>query len=268
VFRFLRWGLDTYANLRPTLSLPGVDAITGGGRTNLVIVRELTEGAYPPREGDLAELHRRWPEYRDLFGRELPREGKFSLSVTTEDATRRLARYAARLAAHRRALGVSPGHLTIVTKANVLKQTDGLFKEIAESEGRAAGVSIDHLYVDEAARRLVAVPHELDVIVTNNLFGDILSDVACEAMGGLPVAPSASIGDGCAYFEPVHGSAPDIAGKGIADPSGAMLSGAMLLAYLGFEAEARRLFGAVHSALTKKRGTTAEITAEVIRRLS
>ena len=111
------------------------------------------------------------------------------------------------------------------------------------------GLTCDHLYVDEAARRLVSRPESFDVIVTSNLFGDILSDVAAEAMGGMPISPSAGIGERIAYFEPVHGSAPDIAGTGKANPAGAILSAAMLLSYLGHGAQAGRLMTAVTSTL-------------------
>ena len=252
ILRFLRFHLDTFANVRPTLSLAGVPALTGRGRTNLVLVRELTEGMYPGREGKLEDLVPRWPEFRDRLGRALPAKGKFALRVTTEEATTRIARYAANLAAHRKLLGHGPGRVTIVTKSNVLPVTDGLFHEVCEREiKQVADLSCDHLYVDEAARRLVAKPESFDVIVTSNLFGDILSDVAAEAMGGMPMSPSAGIGDRIAYFEPVHGSAPDIAGTGKANPSGAILSAAMMLSYLGHPDHARRLMTAVTSTLAR-----------------
>ncbi len=252
ILRFLRWEMDTYANLRPVLTLPGVPHATGNGATNLVLVRELSEGPYVAGEHSLTELLDRWPGYRDGLGRTLPRDGYFSLSVTTERATTRIGRYAARLAAHRKRIGCSEGRVTIVTKSNVLPLSDGLFREICDRECHAlGGLTVDHLYADEAARRLVVRPEGFDVIVTSNLFGDILSDVAVEAMGGLPLAPSAGIGDGHAYFEPVHGSAPDIAGRGIVNPTGAILSAAMLLQYLGHASEARAVVRATHAALSE-----------------
>lgn len=250
ILRHLRFGLDTYANVRPAVSLPGVAAITGDARTNLVIIRELTEDLYPGCEGDLAELGSRWPELRDRIGRQLPRSGKFALRITTEQASRRVGAYAGRLAAHRRALGVSRGHVTLVGKANVLEETDRLFFAACERELSVIdGVTWDTLHVDEAARRLVAQPFGFDVVLTTNLFGDILSDVAAEVMGGLPVAPSGAIGDSTAYFEPCHGSAPDIVGRGVANPAGAILSSAMMLVYLGFPAESARLTEATERAL-------------------
>lgn len=257
ILRFLRFGLDTYANLRPTRSLPGVPLASGirpvGWKADLVIVREATEGFYPGREGELAEFNIRWPEFHDRLGRPLPNEGRFALRVITEQASARIGRYAALLAARRKKQGVGPGRVTVVSKANVLRHTDGLFHAICEREAKAIdGLTVDHLYVDEAARRLVARPESFDVIVTTNLFGDVLSDVAAEAMGGLPLAPSAGIGDRYAYFEPVHGSAPDIAGKGVANPTGAILSAALMVAYLGHDTEAERLERAV--AMTLQEG--------------
>jgi isocitrate/isopropylmalate dehydrogenase len=245
----LRFGLDTYANLRPAQSLPGIPAVTGGGRADLVIVRELSEGLYPGREGELADLARALPLYRDPLGRALPESGRFAIRVVTEAATRRVARYAARLAAHRKQRGAGPGRVTVVTKANVFRQSDGLFLEVCRDEIAKLGLEHDHLYVDEAARRLVVMPETFDVVVTSNLFGDILSDVASEVMGGMPMAPSASVGDGHAYFESCHGSAPDLAGKDLANPSATILSAAMMLSWLGQEAEAERLVGAVLAAI-------------------
>jgi isocitrate/isopropylmalate dehydrogenase len=262
ILHFLRWEMDTYANLRPVLTLPGVPHATGHGATDLVLVRELSEGPYLAREHSLTELLERWPGYSDRLGRALPSNGYVSLSVTTERATSRIGRYAARLAGHRKRIGCSDGRVTIVTKSNVLPLSDGLFREICDRECRAlGGLTVDHLYADEAARRLVVRPEAFDVIVTSNLFGDILSDVAVEAMGGLPLAPSAGIGDGHAYFEPVHGSAPDIAGRGVVNPTGAILSAAMLLQYLGHPSEARAIVRATHSALCADGVCTADTAA-------
>jgi len=246
ILRHLRFGLDAYANVRPAVSLPGVDALTGDGRTNLVLVRELTEDMYPGCEGELAELVQRWPTLRDRVGRPVPKQGKFALRVITERASRRVGRYAAALAARRQKLGVSRGHVTIVGKANVLAETDGLFASACEAElALVPGITWSTLYVDEAARQLVRQPQAFDVVVTSNLFGDILSDVAAEAMGGMPMAPSGAIGEASAYFEPCHGSALDIVGAGVANPSATILSAAMLVAHLGFSEAAQRLCAAV-----------------------
>jgi len=277
ILQYLRWVRESYANLRPTATLPGVPGLTGQERgANLVIVRELTEGLYPGREGDLALLAAGIPDYRDRMGRALPAKGAFALRIVTEGASRRIGAYAARLAAHRKALGVAPGRVTIVTKQNVLPETDGLFRSACEAEIAAVGgLDVDHLYVDEAARRMVAQLDSFDVVVTTNLFGDVLSDVASEAMGGLPLAPSAAVGDGWAYFESCHGSAPDLAGRGVANPAATILSAAMMLNYLGLPEAGRRLVAATVATIASGVRTrdlggsagTGAFTAEVCRRL-
>jgi isocitrate/isopropylmalate dehydrogenase len=246
VLRYLRFGMDNFANLRPAVSIDGVQAWIGKGKTNLVVVRELSEGMYPGREGQLAELRQRWPELRDRAGRALPDEGLFAVRVITEKASRRIARCAAMLAAHRKAAGIGTGKVTIVDKSNVLVQTDGLFRRCCEEEIAAiGGLQTECVYIDEAARRMVAVPERHDVVVTTNLFGDILSDVSSEVLGGMPMAPSAAIGGSTPYFEPCHGSAPDIAGTGRVNPVGTLLSAAMMLTYLHAPDPARRLARAV-----------------------
>ena len=244
VLMYLRVHRNAYANIRPVTALFATNQAV-----DLVIVRELSEGLYLGLEGDLSELRDRWPEMRDWVGRPLPAVGKFAIRVVTPDATRRIGRYAAQLAAHRATRRGRPGRVTIVTKENVLAATDGLFRSICEEEARAADVTCDHLYIDETARRLAARPEQFDVIVTTNLFGDVISDVASEAVGGMPVAPSAGFGDGFAYFEPVHGSGPDIVGKGVANPIGAMLSSAMALYHLGFASESSRMVAAVQASV-------------------
>ena len=250
ILRYIRFTLDTYANLRPAVSLAEVPARTGSGKTDMVIVRELTEGMYPGREGDLAELKRSAGDIEAQIGRSLPDDGAYALRVITERASRRIARYAAELAAKRAREGRGPGRVTVVTKENVLKRTDGLFRRICEEELAAhPELEVDHVYVDEAARRMVACPETFDVVVTTNLFGDILSDVASEVMGGMPMAPSAGIGERTAYFESCHGSAPDIAGQGAANPAATVLSAAMMLAYLGRPELGDKLAAAVLAAI-------------------
>jgi 3-isopropylmalate dehydrogenase len=262
VLRYLRWGLETYANLRPAKSLPGIASgaspLAKERAIDLLIVRENLEGEYPGREGEMAELVARWPELRDNLGRPLAPEGLFTVRVTTEAGTRRVAEVAARQAQARRERG-RPGRVTVVTKSNVLMKTDGLFRRVAEEVLDAAGVPHDHLYVDDAARRLVAAPEAFDVLLTPNLFGDILSDVAAELVGGLGMAPSACIGDRYAYFESVHGSAPDIAGKGIANPLATILSCQMMLEHLKRPREAEALEAAVVRLLTERRVLTPDL---------
>ena len=202
----LRRALQLYANLRPVHSQPVPSSRTG---IDLLIVRENSEGLYAGRErsdGEEAVTER----------------------VITRRASERIARLAFQLASGRRGL------VTIVHKANVLRATCGLFREAAL--GVAAEfpqVRAEEVLVDTMAMRLITEPERFDVLVTTNLFGDILSDEAAALVGGLGIAPSGNIGVSRAIFEPVHGSAPDIAGRGIANPVATLLAVAMMLDYLG-----------------------------------
>jgi len=272
VLRYLRWGLDTYANVRPSRTRPSLASpLVGKAPIDLVIVRENVEGEYPTREGDLAEFTRRWPEFRDFLGQAPPSTGAFALRVVTAEGSRRIAQYAATLALKRREAG-RPGKVTIITKHNMYKKTDALFKDTAESVFTAAGVPFEHYFVDDGCRRLVAQPEKLDVILTPNLFGDIMSDIAAELVGGLGMAPSGCVGDGHAYFESVHGSAPDIAGKGIANPLATVLSAVMMLDHVGRADEARRLDAAVDRLLAERKVLTPDLggsarTGDVVKAL-
>jgi len=218
----LRREFNLYANLRPVLSAP-----VPASRPNIdmLIVRENTEGLYVQRErsdGETAIAER----------------------VITRAASERIGRLACELANRRRR------HLTIVHKANILPETCGLFRQAVRSV--AAGypdLTIEEALVDTMALRLIRDPEHFDVVVTTNLFGDILSDEAAMLVGGLGLAPAGNIGEGMAIFEPVHGSAPDIAGKNIANPLAAILSAAMLLDYLGYEQAGNRVRAAVRACL-------------------
>src|SRR5262249_43751923 len=162
-----------------------------------------------------------------------------------------------------------PGKISCVTKSNVLPKTDGLFQHVVEEV--VAGypeLSFEHFHVDDAARRLIRFPQAMDVVVAMNQYADILSDVAGQVAGGLGVAPSGNHGDrGWAYFESVHGSAPDIAGKGIANPTATILSAVLMLDHLGLTAESSRLEAAVArvyhdgKVLTPDQGGTATTKA-------
>lgn len=207
----MRQALDLYANLRPVRSLPRISPRPG---IDLLVFRENTEGLYAGRE-------------------RLEDEGDTAIAerVITRRASRRLAERAL-------ALMRSTGRrrLTIIHKANVLPLTDGLFRDTVRQvteQARQAGfaVEVDELLVDIAALKMIAEPERFDVIITTNLFGDILSDEAAYWMGGMGLAPSLNWGEGVALAEPVHGSAPDIAGKGIANPIAAILSAALLARY-------------------------------------
>jgi homoisocitrate dehydrogenase len=224
----LRRELNLYANLRPVLSLPGDFSQPG---IDLLIVRENSEGLYSGRErceGDTAIAER----------------------VITRTASERIVRVACEQALGRTRQRGTPPTLTVVHKANVLKVSDGLFRESALRIAQEyPQITIREMLVDAAAMKLVQSPQSFDVLVTTNLFGDILSDEASALVGGLGVAPSANVGEGTPVFEPVHGSAPDIAGQGIANPVGAMLSSAMMLDTLGEEQAAKALREAVHATL-------------------
>ncbi len=224
----LRNELDLYANLRPVFSLPGDYSRPG---IDMLIVRENTEGLYSGREhreGDTAIAER----------------------VITRRGSERIVCVACEQAMLRAGLRGKPPVLTIVHKANVLKLTDGLFRECAlKVAAEFPEITVKELLVDSAALNLVRSPQNFDVLVTTNLFGDILSDEASALVGGLGVAPSANVGSGTPVFEPVHGSAPDIAGQGIANPVGVLLSSALMLEILGEGQAASRLRLAVLDTL-------------------
>ena len=269
----LRWGKGTYANVRPARWLPGYRSpLARPVGVDLVIVRENLEDLYVGIEGDLADAPGRG---RGRIPLDVP--GRFALKVVTEPGTERVVRFAFELARRRKA-GGRPGKVTCAAKYNMLPGTDGLFRDVAARiAGRYPDVAFETFIVDDFARRLVQSPHDLDVVVLPNLYGDILSDVAAGVIGGLGLAPSGCYGDDYAYFESAHGSAPDIAGKGIINPTATILSAAMMLEYLGFEPAARRLASAVERVyadgrlLTPDQGgssTTLEFCAAVERYLA
>ena len=201
----LRQELELYANIRPIKSLPGYGP---DADVDLVIVRENSEGLYVGQErldGDRAIAER----------------------VITHEASRRIARLALELARSR-----PRQRLTIVHKANVLPVSDGLFRDTVREVGADfPDVEIDEILVDIAALKLIEDPGRFDVVVTTNMFGDILSDLAAWWCGGMGLAPSLNLGDQCALAEPVHGSAPDIAGTGSANPIATILAAALLVRY-------------------------------------
>ncbi|MEM3569710.1 MAG: isocitrate/isopropylmalate dehydrogenase family protein [Candidatus Jordarchaeales archaeon] len=279
ILAYLRWFFDTYANVRPVKYYEGVlTSIKNPEGVDFVIIRENTEDFYPGREGDISLLAERMPDYKDILGRRFADygEGKFAVGLYTVKGCRRIAEFACKEALKRKRKGF-PGKVTCVTKSNVLRETGGLFQRMVEEEVRRhPELTYEHFYVDDMARRIVRFPREMDVIVTTNMFGDILSDLAAELMGGLGMAPSACIGDKHAYFEPVHGSAPDIAGKGIANPTATILSCVMMLEYLGMEKDAGKLEKAVAEVyrkgetLTPDMGGTAktmEVAEAILREL-
>ena len=258
VVGWLRWEKGTYASVRPVKHYPGASSpLAHPDGIDYVIVRELSEGLYPGREGELADLARAMPELKDRFGRRIGDygAGRFAAKVVTRAGVERAARFACELARTRKARG-TPGKLTCITKSNVMPQADGLFQQVVAEVAKREYPELthEHFHVDDGARRLVRFPQQMDVVLTMNLYGDILSDLGAETAGGLGMAPSGCFRDGWAYFESVHGSAPDIAGRGIANPTGAILSAAMMLDHMTLTAEAARLEAAV--ARVYRDGTT------------
>jgi 3-isopropylmalate dehydrogenase len=261
VVTYLRWQQDAYANVRPIKYYEGARSPLADPRgIDFVILRENMEGLYPAREGDLAELARALPELRDRVGRHLGEygEGAFAVKVVSRRGTERIARFACELARQRKARG-RPGKVTCITKSNVLRRSDGFFQQVAEEVVKGyPDLAFEHFYVDDGARRLVRFPQSMDVVLAMNLYGDILSDLAAEAAGGLGIAPSGCFGERWAYFESVHGSAPDIAGKGLANPTATILSSAMMLEHMGLTGEAARLEAAVARVYREGRTLTAD----------
>ena len=262
----LRQHFDLYANVRPARTIPGVPSRFTG--VDLVIVRENTEDLYAGIE-----------HYVDAR-----RSAAESIAVITRFGSERVIVYAFEYARRHGRLKV-----TLVHKANILKMSNGLFLDTGrEVARRYPDIEFDDMIVDATAMKLVIAPERFDVIVTMNLFGDILSDLAAGLIGGLGVAPAANIGAApggagepadpderaCAMFEAVHGTAPDIAGKGIANPTGLMLSAAMLLDHVAQREAAARLRTGIAAALASPetrtgdlggRASTAQYTDAVIR---
>ena len=261
ILAYLRWVMDNYINLRPVKYYPGAySPLKNPEGIDFMLIRENSEGLYPGREGDIPWLAQRISEYKDRFGRTLDfyGEGKFAIRLITQKGTMRIAKYAVQLAQERKSQGF-PGKVTCLTKANVLPQTCGLFRQIIEDEvKKAPGLAYEHFHADDAARRLIRFPKGFDVIITTNMFGDILADEAGEAVGGLGISPSACMGGKKPYFEPVHGSAPDIAGKGIVNPTAMILSAKMMLDYLKMPKEAEVLEKAVAKVYREGKHLTAD----------
>ena len=261
ILAYLRWMMDNYINLRPVKYYPGaLSPLKNPEGIDFLLIRENSEGMYPGREGDLPWLARKLPDYRDPFGRTLDfyGEGKFAIRLITRKGTERIAKYGVELAKERKAQGFA-GKVTCITKSNVLRQSCGFFqKTVEEAVKKSPGIGFEHFHVDDAARRLIRFPRDFDVIVTSNMFGDILADEAGEMVGGMGIAPSACLGGRKPYFEPVHGSAPDIAGKGIVNPTAMILSAKMMLEYLGMKDEGLALEKAVAAAYREGKHLSAD----------
>jgi isocitrate dehydrogenase (NAD+) len=231
----LRQKLHLYANYRPARSMPGLK--TRYENVDLIVVRENTEGLYSGLEHEVV------PGVVE------------SLRVVTESASERIARFAFETARRQ-----GRKRVTCVHKANILKLSDGLFlrtcRRVAESFPE---IAFDDSIIDATAMKLVINPHSFDVMVMENLFGDIVSDLTAGLVGGLGLAPSANVGDGIGVFEAVHGSAPDIAGKGIANPTAIILSAVLMLRFLGEKDAADRIENAIRGVFMQGATKTGDL---------
>ena len=242
----LRFELDLYVNLRPAKQRPGVDAM-GAENLDFVVVRENTEGLYAGAGG-------------------IAHQGS-SFEVATEESlntragVERCVRYAAQLAKKR------SGTLTLVHKTNVLVNAGSLWQRVAAEVAAEQGLTLDYCHVDAACLYMVSDPGRFDVIVTDNLFGDILTDLSAALTGGLGLSASGNLNPdktGPSMFEPVHGSAPDIAGTGKANPAGAVLSAVLMLDHLGEPQAAAELEAAVTAVLARGGAGTSHAWADAL----
>jgi isocitrate dehydrogenase (NAD+) len=231
----IRQKLDLYANFRPARSIPGA-----GKRyenVDLIVVRENTEGLYSGIE------HQVVPGVVE------------SLRIITEKGSERVVRFAFEAAVQYRRRKV-----TAVHKANILKMSDGLFLDVARRVAKDyPSIQFDECIVDAAAMKLVLNPHQFDVLVMENLFGDILSDLTSGLVGGLGLTPSGNIGKNCSVFEAVHGTAPDIAGKGIANPTALILSAVLMLRRMDQSEAADRIENAVRKVIGEGKTVTGDL---------
>lgn len=260
----LRKELDLYANVRPIVSLDGVNSpLVKGKNIDMVIVRENTEGLYSGVE--------------HMVG-----ENAETIKIITKSASERIGKFAVNLLQERKRPN---NRLSIVHKANIQKLSDGLFlntvKNLAEKESKhyqSTHFKVDDIIIDNMTMQLIQRPQTFDVIVATNFYGDILSDLCASLVGGLGVAPGANIGDDCAVYEAIHGTAPDIAGEGIANPTSLLLSATMMLRdkNIGDFENADRIEAAIKKTLKKGKkltgdlggkGTTEEFTQRIIKNL-
>lgn len=240
----LRWGKNTYANVRPVRYIAGASSpLAKPEGIDFVIVRENLEDLYVGVEGDVGSLGSLG--LRNRRGAFLPKEGRFAIKVITEANSLRIARFAFELARKRQLAG-HPGRVTSACKYNMLPESDGLFRRsVRQVADEYPDIEFQDFLVDDFARRIVANPHALDVVLLPNLYGDILSDEAAALVGGLGMSASGCFGDDFAYFEPVHGTAPDLLGTRSINPTATLLSAVMMLEYLKEPEAARRLENAI-----------------------
>ncbi|HHQ4681543.1 TPA: isocitrate dehydrogenase [Aeromonas veronii] len=250
----LRKKFNLYANVRPVISFKGTRSRYDN--IDIITVRENTEGMYSGAGQKRSDDNK----------------SAEAMSIITREGAERIVKFAFELARQE-----GRKKVTIIHKANILKSTSGLFLEVArEIASHYPDIQSEEMIVDAACMNLVMYPERFDVMVTTNLFGDILSDLCAGLVGGLGMAPGANIGDGAAIFEAVHGSAPDIAGKNIANPTSVILASIQMLEYLGMQDKAERIREAVRTTIesgdrvTRDLGgaaSTSEFTQAIIDRL-
>jgi isocitrate dehydrogenase (NAD+) len=251
----LRQTLDLYACLRPYKVYPGMN--TTFKDVDIVVVRENTEDLYAGIEFARGDSETR--ELLDLVlratGRKLDKDSAVSLKVISQTASRRIVRFAFEYARQNGRTKV-----TAVHKANILKFSDGLFLDTAREVAKGYGdIEFDDVLADAMCMELVRKPQQFDVLVLPNLYGDIISDLCAGLVGGMGVAPGANIGDEVAIFEPTHGSAPKYAGQNKVNPMATMLSGVMMLRYLGEKGSADRLEGAIAEVIAEGKDVTYDL---------
>ena len=258
----LRQSLDLFAAVRPVLTLPGIPS--RHPHVDLVVIRENTEDLYAGIEFMVAskQLEGLRQLVRELSGFEIKRDAGVTVKPISISGTRRIVEFAFDHAERNDRRLVTVGH-----KANIMRFSDGVFVETAEEvAGKHPSIEFRECQVDELALRLVTEPETLDVLLLPNLYGDIVSDLCAGLVGGLGVVPGANLGWEYAIFEPVHGSAPDIAGKELANPTAIVLSAAMMLAHLGESVAAQAVSAGVREVLaegsvrTRDLGGTASTT--------
>ncbi|HHW92939.1 MAG TPA: NAD-dependent isocitrate dehydrogenase [Clostridiaceae bacterium] len=230
----LRKKFDLFANIRPIKTYGDFSRYED---VDLVVFRENTEDLYAGVE------------------KEISKDEMHSIKIITRGKSERIARKA-----YDFAVANDRNKVTIVTKANIMKLTDGLFLNVAKDVGAEyPDLETEEILIDNMCMQLVLDPTRFDVILTQNLYGDILSDLCAGFIGGLGLAPSANIGEHHAIFEAVHGTAPDIAGKNLANPTALILSAAMMLEYMGYQDESKRLNNAIYRALQHKEKCTKDL---------
>ncbi len=233
----LRKEFDLYANVRPARSFDGVETRYSG--VDIVVVRENTQGLYSGVEHYIDD----------------ERSAAESISIITRKGSERIVEYAFQFAKSR-----GRRQVTLVHKANILKATSGLFLDTGRKvAAKYPEIIFKEMIVDNCAMQLVKNPGQFDVIVTTNLFGDILSDLTSGLIGGLGLTAGANIGEKAAIFEAVHGTAPDIAGKGVANPTAVMLAGTLLLEHIGERTASERLMNAIRETIASREAVTPDI---------